>query len=210
MTAFVSYPPPTFRAQKGAVTLLALVRSYPASGVIPGVCLKGNNTNINSRPNVEIKYTDDMVEIAYNTAGFVNQTTHATRGCGLSDAEVGLTYSIYQMYMEENNLNEDYFLTTLASTMLLKGDILENGKLVESSFVQKPDPANRRKVFFASYPRTAVVFAVVVTDTNNHTTAVYVSSSTYGCTMATWTDRFHDCYTRLDLIGMVISQIYCS
>ena len=40
------------------------------------------------------------------------------------------------MYMDEGNLDEDYFLATLASSMLLKEDIEKNGRVIDSGFVQ--------------------------------------------------------------------------
>ena len=74
--------------------------------------------------------------VSYSTAGFVNLTSNTSVGCGKSDAQAGLMYTIYQMYIEEGNLNEDYFLATLASSMLLKEDIEKNGRIIDSGFVQ--------------------------------------------------------------------------
>ena len=54
--------------------------------------------------------------VSYSTAGFVNFTNNTSIGCGKPDAQAELTYTIYQMYMDEGNLDEDYFLATLASS----------------------------------------------------------------------------------------------
>jgi hypothetical protein len=47
---------------KSGVSFIALLRSYPATGPVPGVCKKGNDTGINNRPQVDVRFTDDIVE----------------------------------------------------------------------------------------------------------------------------------------------------
>ena len=76
------------------------------------------------------------LSVSYSTAGFVNFTNNTSIGCGKPDAQAELTYTIYQMYMDEGNLDEDYFLATLASSMLLKEDIEKNGRVINSGFVK--------------------------------------------------------------------------
>jgi hypothetical protein len=68
---------------------------------------------------------------------------------------------------------------------------------------------NRHKVFFATYPRTAVVFAVIVTHTDNKTSSVYVSSATYGCRFDKKAKPEQDCYAGVDTTEVVsVSSIY--
>ena len=113
-----------------------MVREYPKGAPVPGICMKGNNKTVNNRPGLTVFYSAEMVELSYSTAGFVNFTSNTTIGCGKPDAQAELSYTIYQMYMDEDNLVEDYFLTTLASSLLLKEDIEKNGRIIDSGFVQ--------------------------------------------------------------------------
>ena len=66
----------------------------------------------------------------------MNLTSNTTVGCGKPDAQAELSYTIFQMYMDEGNLDEDYFLANLASSMLLMEDIKKNGRIIDSGFVQ--------------------------------------------------------------------------
>ena len=78
--------------------------------------------------------------VSYSTAGFVNLTSKTSIGCGKPDAQAELRYTIYQMYMDEGNFHEDFFLATMASSMLLKEDIEKNGRIIDSGFVQVSYP----------------------------------------------------------------------
>ena len=44
------------------VSFIALVREFPKTAPVPGICMKGNNNTINNRPSLQIYYGADMAE----------------------------------------------------------------------------------------------------------------------------------------------------
>ncbi len=59
---------------------------------------------------------------------------------GLScDSQQNVEYAVYRRFLDHRNLNEDYFLTELAETMLLAEDIQRKGDRVDQDFVRQPD-----------------------------------------------------------------------
>ena len=64
-----------------------------------------------------------------------------------------MTYSVYQHYLTERNLEVDAFLYQMTNTMLLLDDILDNGVRINDDFVlQNVTKDGGSKVLFGAYP----------------------------------------------------------
>ena len=64
-----------------------------------------------------------------------------------------MTYSVYQHYLTERNLEVDAFLYQMTNTMLLLDDILDNGVRINDDFVlQNVTKDGGTRVTFGAYP----------------------------------------------------------
>ena len=127
-----------------------------------------------------MSYNTDTIHLEIDESSAIDWEKKA------EDEEAVLTYNVYQHYLAERNLDQQSFLSHLSSTMLNLDDIISNGQLVNDDFILTND--TKKRVSFAAYPGTAVIFSVVVTsstvDSNgstHHYSSLYVTTSTYAC-----------------------------
>jgi len=160
-----------------SIDLIILLRGYPKEFPIPG----GYTNQPSTSNSLRLSYNADTINLEIDESSAIDWTQKA-------EEEAVLTYNVYQHYLAERNLDQQSFLSHLASTMLNLDDIISNGQLVNDDFILANDTGRKRVVSFAAYPGTAVIFSVVVTsstvDSNgstHHYSSLYVTTSTYAC-----------------------------
>ena len=133
------------------IDIRVLFRGYAKEYPIPG----GYNKNQSSSPlnSLRLSYNLDTIELKFHEATIIEE----------HEESAVLTYNVYQHYLAERNLDEQSFLTHLSSSMLNLDDIVSSGKLVNDDFIFLTNNDTERKISFAAYPGTAVIFSVIVT-----------------------------------------------
>ena len=133
------------------IDIRVLFRGYAKEYPIPG----GYNKNQSSSPlnSLRLSYNLDTIELKFHEASIIEE----------HEESAVLTYNVYQHYLAERNLDEQSFLTHLSSSMLNLDDIVSSGKLVNDDFIFLTNNDTERKISFAAYPGTAVIFSVIVT-----------------------------------------------
>ena len=178
------------------VDLIVLLQGYSKEYPVPGFI----STSSAHQNTLHLSYYANTIALEFHQASTLEST---------NEESAILSYSVYQHYLAERNLDQKSFLSHLSTSMLTLQDVTENGHIVDDDFVLIN--STRGKVLFAAYPGTGVIFSVVATrsisDANGtkHYSSLYVSTSTYACKLEGTDDDPLNCV----IMWYTITKVIC-
>ena len=140
------------------VEVIVLVRGYKKDDPVPGLGnSKRNITGLN--PHLYVTWDEYLTTLRFKPAGSIEQSRQ--RNQTMQETLV-YKYSIYQYWLKEGKFDNETYINTL-STMLLRCDIEEKGKLVQD-FYQRRNVTGEGmvEVRFPTFPGIPQLYAVIV------------------------------------------------
>jgi len=151
------------------MSVVVVVRGYPASAPVPGWC--AIKLGVRPKPFLRIDYDSNVIRVNFSKASLL----HNQAEC---DVKASVTYSVYQLFLGDigqgNKGNPDQqFLSALQSFSSIE-DIQSIGTEVPHYICPTED-----RLVFASYPGVGRLFAVVASHENS--SSLYTVGHSYGC-----------------------------